>query len=323
MEDRLERDHQGQLRQHRSTSRRPSWTRSRSGSSRASSPSDIQTDFLNVEQDATALYTYTVPTGQKYVDLATTPTSGGAFPGFAEVGGVPTAPGPPPSSAAPARSRRRSSSPSSRRSSRSSAASRRSRTLKALSALAALIVVAAAAAPARADGGYYTGALGPRAAGPRRRVRRPRRRRHRDRHQPRRALGDRRDDLPDRQPARLLRLRLHARADARLRQHPEPAADRDVRQGQQRHPLAGGPAVLRRRDAVRACATGRSPPPSTRRPESAGSSFPQTGGQRLHDGRPRGDHPQGRPQRRLAFPRSVRRRADASSGSRCRGSTTR
>lgn len=37
--------------------------------------------------------------------------------------------------------------------------------MKALSALAALIVVAAAAAPARADGGYYTGAVGPRAAG--------------------------------------------------------------------------------------------------------------------------------------------------------------
>ena len=45
-------------------------------------PSDVQADFLNVEQDATALYTYSVPAGQKYVDLATTPTSGGAFPGF-------------------------------------------------------------------------------------------------------------------------------------------------------------------------------------------------------------------------------------------------
>jgi long-chain fatty acid transport protein len=37
--------------------------------------------------------------------------------------------------------------------------------LKALSALAALIVVATAAAPARADGGYYTGTVGPRATG--------------------------------------------------------------------------------------------------------------------------------------------------------------
>jgi len=47
------------------------------------SPADIQADFLNVEQDATNLYTYAVPSGQKYVDLASTPTSGGAFPGFA------------------------------------------------------------------------------------------------------------------------------------------------------------------------------------------------------------------------------------------------
>lgn len=46
-------------------------------------PSDIEADFLNVEQDATALYTYQVPTGQKYIDLSTTPTGGGAFPGFA------------------------------------------------------------------------------------------------------------------------------------------------------------------------------------------------------------------------------------------------
>jgi hypothetical protein len=45
-------------------------------------PAQIQADFLNVEQDATALYTYMLPTGQKYVDLSTTPTSGGSFPGF-------------------------------------------------------------------------------------------------------------------------------------------------------------------------------------------------------------------------------------------------
>ena len=51
-------------------------------------PSDIQADFLNVEQDATALYTYAVPTGQKYVDLTSTPTMGGAFPGFAQTGGT-------------------------------------------------------------------------------------------------------------------------------------------------------------------------------------------------------------------------------------------
>jgi hypothetical protein len=51
-------------------------------------PTDIQTDFINIEQDATALYTYSVPTGQKYVDLMSTPVSGGAFPGFAEVDGT-------------------------------------------------------------------------------------------------------------------------------------------------------------------------------------------------------------------------------------------
>ncbi len=49
---------------------------------------DIQADFLNVEQDATALYTYAVPTGQKYVDLTSTPTSGVAFPGFAQTDGT-------------------------------------------------------------------------------------------------------------------------------------------------------------------------------------------------------------------------------------------
>jgi hypothetical protein len=43
-------------------------------------PADIQADFLNVEQDATQLYTYSVPSGQMYVDLATGGTP--AFPGF-------------------------------------------------------------------------------------------------------------------------------------------------------------------------------------------------------------------------------------------------
>ena len=51
-------------------------------------PADIQTDFLNIEQDATALYTYDVPAGQKYVDLMSTPTMGGAFPGFADTSGT-------------------------------------------------------------------------------------------------------------------------------------------------------------------------------------------------------------------------------------------
>jgi hypothetical protein len=51
-------------------------------------PADIQTGFLNIEQDATALYTYAVPAGQKYVDLMTTPTAGGTFPGFADTSGT-------------------------------------------------------------------------------------------------------------------------------------------------------------------------------------------------------------------------------------------
>ncbi len=50
-------------------------------------PSEVQADFINIEQVATALYTYTVPAGQKYVDLTSPPTSGPAFPGFAEVDG--------------------------------------------------------------------------------------------------------------------------------------------------------------------------------------------------------------------------------------------
>ena len=45
-------------------------------------PADIQADFLNVEQDATTLYTYSVPSGKQYIDLMSTPTSGGTFPGF-------------------------------------------------------------------------------------------------------------------------------------------------------------------------------------------------------------------------------------------------
>jgi hypothetical protein len=51
-------------------------------------PADIQADFLNVEQDATSLYTYSIPAGQKYVDLMTTPVKGGAFPGFADTSGT-------------------------------------------------------------------------------------------------------------------------------------------------------------------------------------------------------------------------------------------
>jgi hypothetical protein len=51
-------------------------------------PSEIQADFLNVEQDATSLYTYTVPAGQKYIDLMSAPTSGGTFPGFADTNGT-------------------------------------------------------------------------------------------------------------------------------------------------------------------------------------------------------------------------------------------
>lgn len=51
-------------------------------------PSDIQADFLNIEQDATALYTYAVPAGQKYIDLMSTPTMGGTFPGFADTSGT-------------------------------------------------------------------------------------------------------------------------------------------------------------------------------------------------------------------------------------------
>jgi hypothetical protein len=51
-------------------------------------PSDIQADFLNVQQDATSLYTYSVPAGQKDIDLKSTPVSGGTFPGFANTNGT-------------------------------------------------------------------------------------------------------------------------------------------------------------------------------------------------------------------------------------------
>jgi hypothetical protein len=53
-------------------------------------PTQIQADFLNVQTDATNLYTYAVPAGQKYVDLASTPASGGAFPGFSATAGTGT-----------------------------------------------------------------------------------------------------------------------------------------------------------------------------------------------------------------------------------------
>jgi hypothetical protein len=53
----------------------------------AKQPTDIQADFLNIEQDATALYSYSVPAGQKSVDLST-PTSGATFPGFGETDGT-------------------------------------------------------------------------------------------------------------------------------------------------------------------------------------------------------------------------------------------
>lgn len=51
-------------------------------------PSDVQADFLNVEQDATSLYTFGVPAGQKYVDLGAGEADGGAFPGFASTDGT-------------------------------------------------------------------------------------------------------------------------------------------------------------------------------------------------------------------------------------------
>ena len=51
-------------------------------------PSDVQADFLNVEQDATALYTFDIPQGQKYVDLAAGEAGGGTFPGFTSTDGT-------------------------------------------------------------------------------------------------------------------------------------------------------------------------------------------------------------------------------------------
>lgn len=51
--------------------------------------SDLQAHFLDIELNATSLYTVSVPTGQKYVDLAGAQTSGGtAFPGFTSTDGT-------------------------------------------------------------------------------------------------------------------------------------------------------------------------------------------------------------------------------------------
>ncbi len=50
---------------------------------------DLQTHFLDIEIDATSLYTVAVPAGQKYVDLAAADADGGtAFPGFTTTGGT-------------------------------------------------------------------------------------------------------------------------------------------------------------------------------------------------------------------------------------------
>lgn len=50
---------------------------------------DLQTHFLDIEIDATSLYTIAVPAGQKYVDLAGADADGGtAFPGFTTTGGA-------------------------------------------------------------------------------------------------------------------------------------------------------------------------------------------------------------------------------------------
>jgi hypothetical protein len=51
-------------------------------------PSQIQASFLNIEEEATSLYSYSVPLGQKYVDLMSTPVTGGPFPGFANTNGT-------------------------------------------------------------------------------------------------------------------------------------------------------------------------------------------------------------------------------------------
>jgi hypothetical protein len=51
--------------------------------------SDLQADFLNVETDATSLYTASVPLGQKSIDLSTADGDGGApFPGFTSTAGT-------------------------------------------------------------------------------------------------------------------------------------------------------------------------------------------------------------------------------------------
>jgi hypothetical protein len=50
---------------------------------------DLQAHFLDIEINATSLYSVAVPTGQKYIDLATADTDGGtAFPGFAQTDGT-------------------------------------------------------------------------------------------------------------------------------------------------------------------------------------------------------------------------------------------
>jgi len=50
---------------------------------------DLQAHFLDIELNATSLYTVSVPTGQKYVDLAGAQTAGGvAFPGFTSTDGT-------------------------------------------------------------------------------------------------------------------------------------------------------------------------------------------------------------------------------------------
>jgi hypothetical protein len=49
----------------------------------------LQSHFLDIEIDATSLYSVAVPKGQKYVDLAAAHTAAGtAFPGFTSTGGT-------------------------------------------------------------------------------------------------------------------------------------------------------------------------------------------------------------------------------------------
>jgi hypothetical protein len=52
-------------------------------------PADLQAHFLDVQIDATSIWTFPVPLGQKYVDLAGPETDGGGtFPGFGATGGT-------------------------------------------------------------------------------------------------------------------------------------------------------------------------------------------------------------------------------------------